>query len=180
MKRIVDAYIRDWRELAAGELRYYKSQGSLHGVIATMCEQRNGKRHSHQRRIPSSSIEEARRRLSSTDLERARSFDELHAAIEKAIGDIHKIGDLAVYDIAHRLGAVLDLEPDLVYLHCGSLKGARALGLRGKALGMWELPPEFSELAPYEAEDVLCLYANELVGAARGESRCFARASGGC
>ena len=41
-----------------------------------------------------------------------------------------ELGELTVYDVAHRIGAYLQLEPDVVYLHRGTRIGARYLGLR--------------------------------------------------
>ena len=67
-------------------------------------------------------------------MSRSKDFDALHEKIERAIGPIRKIGDLAIYDIAHRIGAYLEKSPRLVYLHRGTAVGARHLGFRGATL----------------------------------------------
>lgn len=45
----------------------------------------------------------------------ARSFDALPGVVTTAIGDIHRIGLLTIYDIAQRIGAFLRLAPERVY-----------------------------------------------------------------
>jgi hypothetical protein len=60
------------------------------------------------------------------DLGDARSFDELHGVIATAIGDIHRIGPLAIYDIAHRIGAFLGLPAFREPLHQHLLVGSSA------------------------------------------------------
>jgi hypothetical protein len=94
-------------------------------------------------------------------LGRARTFEDLHTQIEHRIGRIHKIGALAVYDIAHRIAAFRGLSPNLVYLHRGTLDGARILGFSGKTLDPRSLPSAFSRLKPYEIEDCLCIYKDD-------------------
>ena len=51
------------------------------------------------------------------------------AISENAGADIHRFGKLAVYDTACRLGVYLGLGPEVVYLHAGTTKGAKALSL---------------------------------------------------
>ena len=89
---------------------------------------------------------------------------------------IDRIGALALYDIALRIGAFLGREPELVYLHAGARTGARALGLscRGRhALAPNEFPKEFARLLPCEIEDCLCIYKIDLAEARDRRSRCF-------
>ncbi len=94
------------------------------------------------------------------DLGSCRSFDDLHSLVDSLIREIRMVGALVVYDVSHRIGAHLELEPERVYLHAGTRKGTRALGLgRGRdALDLAELPGEFGRLTPAEAEDCLCIY----------------------
>jgi hypothetical protein len=108
-------------------------------------------------------LAEANQRLQAAPIASCRSFDELHAVVEEWTRDVPKIGDLAVYDIAHRIGAYLGLEPTLVYLHCGTRVGARALGLSARdTLHPDALPREFRQLSPAEIEDCLCIYKDEI------------------
>ena len=93
-------------------------------------------------------------------LRRCSGFDELHEEIHRTIGSISGVGDLAVYDIAMRIGAKLGLEPSRVFLHRGVREGARALGLNFRALSLelGELPEPLRDLRPHEVEDVLCIF----------------------
>jgi hypothetical protein len=73
------------------------------------------------------------------------------------------IGELAVYDIAHRIAAFRGKEPSLVYLHRGTCVGARHLGFTGKTLDPRLLPSSFSCLTAAEIEDCLCIYKDDFV-----------------
>lgn len=167
LREIVEDYIRCFRDLAEQEQRYF-AQGERHDAMsrAALAEvELDGRtlRHTHQYRIPRKQLEAARDRLLTADLALV-SFDELHQRVEQTIGSIERIGELAVYDTALRVGAFLGIEPELVYLHRGTRDGARALVLgRGRtSLRVDELPAEFSRLRPYEIEDCLCIYKSEL------------------
>jgi hypothetical protein len=163
---IVDDYIREYRIRARVEMLYYKRQRTLADAvdIAARCVLPSGKRHDHQHRIPPESLAEARARLLAVDLGSCRTFDELHTEVNATIRDIWMVGPLVVYDVAHRIGAFLRLEPEHVYLHRGTREGALALGLgRGREwIDLAELPDEFGRLTPAEAEDCLCIYKKRL------------------
>ena len=164
---MVDDYIRNWRERAARESEYFARQRSFEDAVdrAARCVLPSGKRHSHQRRIPGESLDEARSRLLDDDgLRSCGSFHDLHERVNSLIHDIHMVGPLVVYDVSHRIGAYLGLEPEHVYLHAGTRDGARALGLgRGReTLDPSELPNEFAALTPAEIEDCLCIYKSRL------------------
>jgi hypothetical protein len=109
-------------------------------------------------------LEEAQGRLVVADLRSCRSFDELHSRVNSLIRDIHMIGALVVYDVSHRIGAHLGVEPERVYLHSGTREGALALGLGRSlaAIDLADLPEEFRRLTPAEAEDCLCIFKKQL------------------
>ena len=88
-------------------------------------------------------------------LQEADTFDELFHTVSVLIRPITKVGELAVYDTALRIGARLNLEPVEVYVHAGTRAGAVALGFdrRRERIQMDELPPAFKRLRPREAED---------------------------
>jgi hypothetical protein len=172
MANVVKSYKRCCRPHHSEQLQFYKTQESLSEAIekAALAGLSNGKRHSHQRRIPGIVLLSAKDNLIrySHDLAGCKSFSELHAKIDKIIGDIVGIGELTVYDTALRIGAYLALEPELIYLHAGVRHGVKALGLyhRLQTLKKSELPKEFHELKPHEIEDCLCIYKRELSGIA--------------
>jgi hypothetical protein len=161
LENIVAAYIRECRPDAEAEAEEFRRLPSLREAIreAALC-------HRHQRRIHPAILAEAERRLQNASgaLGAATDFQALHDAVARQIGDIRGIGELAVYDIEHRIGAFLGRKPTLVDLHRGTRKGARALGFTGTTLDPARLPSAFSRLTPAEIEDCLCLYKEALRG----------------
>jgi len=131
LDEIVSAYIRDYRRKALAEMRMFERQSKTSDAIrrAALCIFSDGKRHPHQRRIPRAVLERAETILQAAarSLSNAPDFAALHKLVKRRIGDIRGIGDLTVYDIAHRLGAYFGKAPELVYLHAGTQIGARAL-----------------------------------------------------
>ena len=129
-----------------------------------MCIAPGGKRHPHQWRIPGASLRKATAVLIREDFSGIGDFEQLLQFIDAQIRPIHMIGDLAIYDIAQRIGAYLGIEPDDVYLHAGTKQGATAIGLgRGRnKLGINEFPEEFRRLSASEIEDCLCIYKDSL------------------
>ena len=67
-------------------------------------------------------------RFKSADVSALKSVGDLIDLIERYAADIPRFGKLAVYDTACRLGVYLKLAPEVVYLHAGTAKGAKALG----------------------------------------------------
>lgn len=160
-------YIGRFRAVASQETAYYKMQPSLaHAVkVASTCKREDGKRHSHQRRIPASVLLEAERRLLTHigSLETATDFCELHDSVDRLIRPIRGVGELTVYDIACRIGVFLNLEPTKVYVHAGTRVGAAELGLYGKQIEKNDLPAAFAPLSAAEIEDLLCIYKGSLL-----------------
>ncbi len=163
---IVDDYISNHQANGAREYKFYQIQPSLEKIIeiATLSKLPSGKRHWHQRRIPLKVLEKARNCLMKIDFTGCKNFGELIACTSDYLEKIKGIGALTTYDISHRIGIYLGLEPELVYLHAGTRRGALAIGLgRGReTLNVEELPKAFHILTPTEIEDCLCLYEDEL------------------
>jgi hypothetical protein len=116
--------------------------------------------------VSDEALEEAAGRLQAVEVEIAvaADFAALHGLVEAAILSISGIGELAVYDIAHRIGSYRGLHPEKIYLHAGTREGAKALGLRTnqKSLPMSCLPAGLRSLSAEEAEDLLCIYRKTL------------------
>jgi len=163
---VVRAYIWQHREWARRELSFYRYQRSFAQVVklAALCRTEDGKRHPHQRRTPKRVLHLAHRILQRSKLRPVNTFEELHDAVHRTIGGRRGIGPLTVYDVALRIGAKLGKEPRLVFLHAGTRKGAKALGLAAgrSTLQIKELPAPFARLRPREVEDCLCLYADDM------------------
>jgi hypothetical protein len=168
IESIVQDYIDHHRARAEREFAFFSRCGSFRRVIefAALSMLPSRKRHPHQRRIAQTALAEAECSLQavSDELQSSGSFEELHAIVEREIGGIRGIGPLTVYDVAHRLGANLNMIPEKVYLHAGTSAGAKSLGLdhRKLVLDPEELPRPFKYLRPYEVEDCLCIYKDEL------------------
>jgi hypothetical protein len=157
---------------AAGEERYlefYRVQRTLADAVekSAMAELPSGKRFSHQRRIPRAVLAEAKAGLLRADLKSCGTFDKLLQLVTRTVGGMHGIGELTIYDTAHRIGAYLRLRPEFVYVHAGVRTGLRALGLnhRVSKLTLKELPRAFWKLRPEQAEDCLCIYKRKLAQA---------------
>lgn len=176
-KDVVDHYIRNYREGIKQELTFYAVQPTLEMAIgaAALAKTSERKRHDHQARIPAQSLERAKRDLLAIapKLNRCKTFDELFRKVSQAVAEIRGIGELYVYDAAHRIGLYRRLEPTEVYLHRGTKEGAEALGLKGReTVPLDDLPNTFQRLRPYEAEDCLCMYKEDI--------KRIAKALGGC
>jgi hypothetical protein len=166
LDRIVADYIERKRPRLARLLRFYATQRSLADAVekAAYAKTPDGRKHSHQWRLPLRASEKAHAALERADLGRCRPFADLHAAVGRAIAGIDKIGVLMIYDTSLRLGAFLGLEPDVVHLHAGVREGAAALGIdrSRETVRPDELPAPFRALRPHEVEDCLCIYKAQL------------------
>jgi hypothetical protein len=168
LDEIVNDYIREYRDRARAEMRFFEIQRSPSAAIrkAALCELPSGKRHPHQRRIPGALLEHVEARLQGIGrkLAKAVDFAELHRAVDDEIGGMKGIGALTVYDISHRIGAHFRKSPKRVYLHAGTRTGARVFNIGGDSIDPKFLPKAFSDLAASEIEDCLCIYKDELRG----------------
>lgn len=169
---LVDAYLRHYTATRAAEFAWYRKipLGDITRVAAESSTE-NGGKHLHQRRVPVLSLRALARRLAAVPFNEFEFFAEIHGAVERAAAAVYYVGELACYDVALRIGARFRIEPVRVYLHAGTRKGARALGLphRAATLGMADLPRELQRLRSWQVEDFLCVYKDEL--ARRGVCR---------
>ena len=165
---IIRSYKLNNRPNKQNELNWFRQQSSLEAAInlATKAKDEDGKHYSHQRRIPQTAILEANQLLLEKHnvLQECKSFHELWLLIRETLISVRGIRELYIYDTALRIGAYLNFFPDRVYLHRGTLEGAKAFGFVTKKqewLSLDELPKSFSELSAHEIEDMLCIYKNE-------------------
>ncbi len=169
IESIVHDYVTKYQPNAQREMRWYALQTTLERAVeaSAMSKLPSGKRHPHQHRIPAPVLEEARKMLLASDFRSCHSFHDLFDFVLREIGGIRGAGELFVYDVSHRLGAFLGLEPERVYLHAGTRVGAKALGLyrRQQYLEIDEMPESLQCLSPAEMEDCLCIYKRDLVNA---------------
>lgn len=170
---IVRHYIDTTRKAAEEELAFYGSCRSLSETIrlAANAIGSDDKRHDHQRRIPSSALAKLARELLEIEqnVQDSKSFAYLFGLVKDTAKNLKYIGELTIYDTAFRIGAKLKLYPEDVYLHAGTRKGAAVLGIdtTRESIAASSLPSAFTVLKPYEIEDVLCMYKDDLERLAR-------------
>ena len=168
---IVRAYRQRFQRVLAAQLRTFSEEPTIEAAVirAARAETPDGRRYSHQRRIPKATLAESRERLLGIEYTAIRSFVDLHSTVARCIGSIHRAGELLVYDTSLRIGAKLSLMPNRVYLHSGTRKGVRNLGLRWNrdTMELAELPAAFRELKAHEIEDCLCIFKDAFAGTER-------------
>ena len=163
---IVRHYKKFFQAGADSESQHYAELGSFDEALAeaAYAKAADGKRHPHQYRLKRSNLQKVHQRLKQYGLESCETFHELFVMVHEAIASISGIGELMVYDTAHRLGAYLKLKPEYVYLHAGVRVGATPLGYKPstKWIDPTSLPKPFQKLTAGEMEDCLCIYKHAL------------------
>lgn len=168
LNHIRDLYLRNFWPNLQQLLYWYKKQNSLREAIihASLGHTEKMNRHSHQRRISNFAIDTARIKLHNIErkIQRTTFFHDLYLLIDETIKPIKGIGNLYIYDSALRIGSFLDIEPEKVYLHAGTRKGAIALGINKKLneINLHMLPKELWLLRPLQGEDLLCIFKNKI------------------
>lgn len=161
---IIRKYTSDIRPYANEELSWFREQPTLSEAIrlAALAINSKGKRYSHQRRLRKEVLEQARYILfkNQEDIKLSPSFDDLHNTLIRLLDPVKGLGELYCYDTALRIGANIGLFPERVYLHAGTRRGVKALGLDSKAsaLEVSQFPEWLHQLKAYEIEDVLCIF----------------------
>ena len=162
---IVQHYIAKHRAPGEAELDRFRSEPSLRACIrrAGLGRSPDVNRSRDQRSIPASVLAEQLLKRSDA-MSSCHSFEELFDIVEAEGGRLYGIGEMAVYDMALHIGAYLKLEPTEIYLHGGTRAGARALGFDGarRSLRADELPQGLRRLKPYELENCMRIYAQDL------------------
>ncbi|NJL51015.1 MAG: hypothetical protein HC930_00315 [Hydrococcus sp. SU_1_0] len=72
------------------------------------------------------------------------------------------LGVTTAYDVARRLGAWLNMQPTMVYLHAGAAEGAKKLGIKGETVSLNDFSQEIQNLGATHAENFLCIYKDFL------------------
>lgn len=165
MAALVRYYVEQRRPKTDAELDWFRTQPSLAAAInhAALALDDRGKRFRHQTRISKDALEAARAALLKGQHELAvcDSFAAIHQTLASLVRGIHGLGPLYCYDTSIRIAAYLRLMPEEVFLHAGTLAGAKNLLGRkpkGPVLSRDELPAEFEPLLAREIEDFLCIF----------------------
>lgn len=171
-EEVIGDYIRRFRVNARADRQFFKDCSFQKALrYAGRCMRSDGKRHGHHRRRTQETLFEVESVLQkcAEQMRACEMFHDLHELIYREIRPIDGVGPLLVYDAAISIGAHLGLNPDRIYLHSGTAKGAKAiLGTRGrKTINRSEIPSAFLRLRCYEIEDCLCIYKDDLARIAR-------------
>lgn len=168
LSHFVRIYKRKHGPRLAAYLGYFQTLDSIEDAIRFACHGKEGKIHGHQHLFGKAKLEQARKELQkySEEIAVTESFDDLLTLVEDHTSSIYRFGVLAVYDTTLRLGAYLDVWPEVVYLHAGTKKGCKALGMvtKGGTVEMDQLPKPIRSLEPYQAEDFLCIFKDQFRG----------------
>lgn len=130
--------------------------------LAATARDAKGYKHGHQNLIPSTTLEMFSDEvlMRKDEIASATSFKQLHGIVQSC--RIKGIGELCIYDTAHRLGGYLNLPPKSIYLHRGTRQGAiKLIGkVKGSCISKADLPGAFQQedLSNSELEDILCIY----------------------
>jgi hypothetical protein len=168
----LSAIVRDWnKRFIEGDAKRFRDEvveycrdadNFVEAVERAVASRRpNGKMHNHQSKVK----EVDRRRfgyaiVDAIDPEKDLSFDDLYDRLREIRPK--GIGPVTTYDVATRIGAFLDIEPEQLYLHAGVLEGWKVLhgGRVPVAIRlpreMW--PKPLRQLPADQVEDLLCCY----------------------
>ena len=167
---LVRVYIRINRPMLRDILDWYRLQpfdvALEHSATAIDGDE---KKRGHAFRLTTSALAAGNTALNAVadDLLGCQNYECLLQIIEAVTDGISGLGVLYSYDTALRLGANRNMLPAKVYLHAGTAKGAKRLGVTvagHRYLDPAELPAELHQLEPYEMEDFLCIYKDKLTG----------------
>jgi hypothetical protein len=123
----------------------------------------NGKMHGHQRRV-AHKLEEGLEVSLSDNIQPNdfNSFESIYSWIKSVTDRVKGLGVTTAYDVARRLGAWLNMQPTMVYLHAGAAEGAKKLVIKGETVSLNDFPQEIQKLGATHAENFLCIYKNRL------------------
>ncbi|BAQ66609.1 hypothetical protein [Geminocystis sp. NIES-3709] len=167
LKFLVDKYMDEYRDCYKQEDQWWGDKTlSWEKAIETAWKSRfaNGKMHPHQYRVGEKKLDKGLQVClrHNRKCDSFNDFHDIYCWIESICKNTDGIGSLTTYDIARRLGAWLGKQPEIVYLHAGSMKGAKKLGIKGETVSLNDFPPEIQELGATHAENFLCIYKERL------------------
>ena len=184
LSTLVGIYKKQFAPRIEKYLRFFENLNSLDDAIrvAALATGKDGKIHGHQRRVGRKILTKTSKKLlrHTDELGACETFDDLLNCVEDKTQRIERFGELAVYDTSLRVGAHLGLWPELVYLHAGTKKGCKALGVDASngIIEMGDLPKPIRTLAPYQTEDFLCIFKGSFDVAGESLMACLPKGRG--
>ena len=146
-------------------VKYVLKQKNIEEAIntAVMSRDENGKKHSHQKRLPNICLKDYSQKLLiiKNQISQVKSFNSLDMLLEQ--NRIHGVGELLIYDVSVRIGEYLKIYPETIYIHAGTRTGLQNLLKRRiyeKQIKKETLPDPFRscDLTPGQLEDFFCIY----------------------
>ena len=133
----------------------------------------NGKMHRHQCHVAPKLPEGLKIALAANiQPDRFTDFHQLYSWIKSITACVIGLGNTTTYDVARRLGVWMKIQPELVYLHAGSAKGAKKLGIEGESVILTAFPHEIQKLGATHAENFLCHNKDEIAAITMQNSVC--------
>ena len=175
LEQLVAHYLRCFAPCRQADQERFAKMPDLATAIrnASLARRADGKCESHQRRVGLTRLKHFERSLRQVHdvIAQCRTFRDLHTVVSEK--RIDGIGPLTVYDTAVRIGAFLRVAPENVYLHTGTRKGAKMLGLIASSgcVEPEELPPPLRRLSPDDVENFLCIFKDAFWGPFRSRNR---------
>lgn len=182
LEKVVGEYEAKCKKELNKYLNFYRKLPSLNKIIekATLAIiNREGEKHSHQRRIKKGVLEKVKNKLldKKHEISKCQNFDDIHKIVLK--NKVKGFGPLATYDTALRIGVKLKERPQKVNLHAGASKGYEALckafGIKKskqEVITKKELPLPVQKLEPYRIEDFLCICKDKFQKGKKSKNKC--------
>lgn len=186
LKLVVADYRRDHAPRAQAEANWFGDRDlsladAIDRAALSVCPSSvSGKlvMHPHQCRVGHEKMGKLAARLARTvdAFRAAKTFEAIHALVRAEVVQVDGVGELAAYDVAHRIGIWCGARPERVYLNAGALEGAAALELGSgrRTLTVADLPSELRGLRAEAVEDLLCIFKDRL-DSLRSAGRPFGR-----
>lgn len=166
LQGLVDEYVHKWGSSYEIEDRWWGDKTLTWEQAverAWKSRFRNGKMHGHQCRVANKLADGLQVALADgVKPEDLQDFQSLYNWVKSVVRRVNGLGPTTAYDVARRLGAWLNLEPAVVYLHAGTASGARKFGVEGETAPLNAFPPEIQALGATHAENFLCIYKEQI------------------
>lgn len=162
LEKIIEHYKTQHQLNLESELADFSPSNNFSDVISRVayCKGKDEKKFPHQHRVTKKTCDESYSVLKIISFDTIEDFESLYKYLKMKLLPIHGVGKLYVYDAALRLGAYFSQEPTKIYLHAGTLKGARNLNLDTSkdSLNIQDLPLHLQTINPKFVEAILCIY----------------------
>ncbi len=167
LQRLITRYLSKEKQVLDQELQFYQKLSFDHCLEAAgLATDENGKRQDHQRRIKSEILERVKDTLiqKTEEIKNCKTFGDIYFIVESCSEKGY--AELSTYDTALRIGSNLNIFPEKVYLHRGTLGGARYLLSKPypRVASPLIFPESLQRIQAHHIENFLCIYKGALAG----------------